>query len=44
MLERRYWIGVEFVEGVDRAPEVGDFVFEKAPGEGKDAVNALGQL
>lgn len=29
---------------VKGAPEVGDFVFEYASGEGEDAVNGLGEL
>ena len=35
---------VEFVEGVDCAPEVGNFVFEEAAGEWEDAVEGLGEL
>ena len=29
---------------VEDAPEVGDFVFEDAAGEGEDAVDGLGEL
>lgn len=32
----------ELVDGVEAAPEVGDFVFEEAAGEGEDAVDGLG--
>lgn len=35
---------MEFVEGMQGAPEVGDFVFEEAAGEGEDAVDGLGEL
>ncbi|KAI4120217.1 MAG: hypothetical protein LQ347_007133 [Umbilicaria vellea] len=37
-------VGVQFVYGVQSAPEVGDFVFEEAAGEGEDAVDGLGEL
>ena len=32
------------MNGVEGAPEVGDFVFEEAAGEGEDAVDGLGEL
>ncbi len=32
---------MEFVDGVEGAPEVGDFVFEEAASEGEDAVEGL---
>lgn len=35
---------VEFVEGVEGAPDVCDFVFKKAAGEGEDAMDHLGEL
>lgn len=37
-------VAVQFVDGVEGAPEVGDFVFEEAAGEGEDAVDGLGEL
>lgn len=33
---------LQFDDGVEGAPEVGDFVFEEAAGEGEDAVEGLG--
>ena len=43
-LELRKGVGVQFVDSVQGAPEVGDFVFEEAAGEGEDAVDGLGEL
>ena len=44
-LEERHGVGVQFVDsGVQDAPEVGDFVFDEAAGEGEDAVDDLGEL
>ena len=36
--------GVKFVESVEGAPDVGDFVFKEATAEGEDAVYGLGEL
>ena len=43
-LEEGGGVGVEFVDEVDAAPEVCDFVFEDAAGEGEDSVDYLGEL
>jgi len=35
---------VQFVDRVEGAPEIGDFVFEDTAGEGEDTVDGLGEL
>ena len=35
---------MQFVEGVKGTPEVCDFVFEEAAGEGEDTMDHLGEL
>ena len=37
-------VAVEFDDEMDAIPEVGDFVFEDAAGEGEDAVDHLSEL
>lgn len=38
------WVYVKFMEGMEGAPKVGDFVFEETAGEGEDSVDGLGEL